>query len=189
MVPSFEMVLAAVVPGRAVRLDLSREQKRALRDPDGQIALDVLRHFLSARDAATGGGAPGRFPLVEHVFQAVARKLGYEVGQKRCRAFTRRLVREGVIGSAGHYRQPYKDTERRSGFRVALFRVLRGLLPSDKGKHPVGRRQSVKPQTTPRWWQHPLFGDISGLPPPHLLRRVAARMRSLDELNAREIRS
>jgi hypothetical protein len=57
--PTLEAVLAAFRPGRVVGLDLTREQKRELRDADGQIALDVLRHLLGARAAV---GAPERFP-------------------------------------------------------------------------------------------------------------------------------
>jgi hypothetical protein len=113
-------VLAHVRPGRVARLELSREQKRALRDADGQLALDVLRHLLGARAAAAGDGTPSRFPLSEQAFQAIARRLGHEVGQKRARALTRRFVEEEVTESAGHYRQRHLDSAARSGFHVAL---------------------------------------------------------------------
>jgi hypothetical protein len=33
-----------------------------------------------------------------------------------------------------------------------------------------------------RWWQHPLFGDLLGLPPPEIPRSWARRMTSLDEV-------
>ena len=75
-----EDVLAAVVRGRVAYLEPPRAQKRAFRDTDGRIALDVLRHLLGARPAN-----PEQFPLTELAFQAVAPKLGYMVGQKRCR--------------------------------------------------------------------------------------------------------
>ena len=84
---TLESVLANIVRGRVVRLELSREQKRALRDPGGQIALDVLRHLLGAREAM---GAVSRFPVTENAFLAVAHKLGYGVPQKRARALPRR---------------------------------------------------------------------------------------------------
>ena len=76
--PTLEAVPAAFRPGRVVGLDLTREQKRELRDAEGQIALDVLRHPLGARAAV---GAPERFPLTERAIQAFTRKLGHKVGQ------------------------------------------------------------------------------------------------------------
>jgi hypothetical protein len=66
-------VLAGFRPGRVVSLQLSREQKRALRDVDGRIALDVLRNLLGPREALE---APERFPLTEQAMQAFTRKLG-----------------------------------------------------------------------------------------------------------------
>ena len=113
--PRLEDVLANTRRGRVVYVVLTSEQKRALRDPQGRIALDVLRHLLGARPK----GAPERFPLAEQAFQAVALKLGYVVGQKRCRRMVARLVRAKVIGRAGQYRQPYRNGPARSGFRVA----------------------------------------------------------------------
>lgn len=47
--PNLADVLAAITPGRVVRLDLTPEQRRAFRDRDGRIALDVVRHLLGAR--------------------------------------------------------------------------------------------------------------------------------------------
>lgn len=49
---------------------------------------------------------PERFPLTEQAVQAVARRLGYVVGQKRCRRMVARLIGTGVVGRAGQYRQP-----------------------------------------------------------------------------------
>jgi hypothetical protein len=46
---------------------------------------DVLRHLLGARPKV-----PARFPLTEQAFQAIARRLGYVVGQKRCRRMVTR---------------------------------------------------------------------------------------------------
>ena len=79
--PNLADVLAAFTPGCATRLTLSAEQKHALRDRDGQLALDVVRHLLGARAAVT---ASGSFPLTEATFQTIARKLGQRVGIKRC---------------------------------------------------------------------------------------------------------
>lgn len=56
--PHLEAVLARVVRGRVAYLVLSPEQKRALRDRDGQRALDVLRHLLGARGAIGAGALP-----------------------------------------------------------------------------------------------------------------------------------
>ena len=157
---ALESVLPRSFCGRVVRLELTREQKRALRDRDGQIALDVLRHLLGAREAM---GAVGRFPLSEHAFQAIARKLGYDVGQKRARALACRLVEAGITEEAGHYRQEHHNSAGRDGFHVRLLRlavaVARTVAAFGKTYLPVGSRPSVKRQSARRWWAHPLFGD------------------------------
>lgn len=90
--PYLQDVLANVCRGRVAYIVLDSKQKRALCDGDGQIALDVLRHLLGTRPMR-----PERFPLTEQVFQAVARRLGYVVGQKRCRVMVKRLRAVGVI--------------------------------------------------------------------------------------------
>jgi hypothetical protein len=180
--PTLERVLANVRRGQVAYLVLTAEQKRALKDPEGRVALDVLRHVLGARPAN-----PERFPLTEQAFQAVARNLGYLVGQKRCRTMVRRLRETGVIARAGQYRQPYLNTASRSGFRVSLFLLgrrvrLRAARPPSERQRPVGTHAAVKPKSGVRWWQHPLFGDLLGLPPPHLPNRTARKMHSLDEV-------
>ena len=111
------------------RLALTRAQKRALRDPEGQIALDVLRHLLGARPIN-----PERFPLAEGAFQSIARRLGYVVGQKRCRRMVRRLRETGVVGLCGQYRQSYRNSAVRSGFCVRLYMLGRRLRTSGLGK-------------------------------------------------------
>jgi hypothetical protein len=177
--PTLERVLANVRRGQVAYLVLTAEQRRALKDPEGRVALDVLRHLLGARPMV-----PERFPLTEQAFQAVARRLGYVVAQKRCRRMVGRLVESGVIGRAGHYRQPYRNLPGRSGFRVALYRLgrrLRAPRPA-KRKRPVGNPAPVKPNVGVRWWQHPLFGDLLGLPPPEIPGARVARMKALDEV-------
>jgi hypothetical protein len=57
-----EPVLAGVRPGRVAPLDLTHEQKRALRDRDGQAALHVLRHLIGGRAIAAQGELLTRFP-------------------------------------------------------------------------------------------------------------------------------
>jgi hypothetical protein len=94
-------VLAGVRRGRVAYLCLTPTQVRELRDPDGRIALDVLRHLLGARPMT-----PERFPLTEEALQGVARRLGYVVGQKRCRRMVKRLLASDVIARCGHYRPP-----------------------------------------------------------------------------------
>jgi hypothetical protein len=177
--PDLQAVLADVCRGRVAYICLSREQKRALHDPEGRIALDVLRHLLGARPMT-----PERFPLTERAFQAVARRLGYVVGQKRCRRMLRRLSTSGMVVRCGHYRQPYRNSAARSGFRVSLYKLGQRLrVPRiDKRKRPVGRHAVVKADVRPRSWQHPLFGDILGLPLPEIPRSSARRMKSLDEV-------
>ena len=44
--PHLQDVLADVRRGRVAYICLTREQKKALRDPEARIALDVLRHLL-----------------------------------------------------------------------------------------------------------------------------------------------
>ena len=132
---------------------------------------------------------PERFPLTEGAFQAVARRLSYLVAQKRSRLMVARLVASGVVGRAGQYRQPYRNTGARSGFRVALYKLGRRLrVPRlSKRKRPVGNREPVKPKFRARWWQHPLFGDLLGLPPPEIPRDRVKQMKSLDEVHQRDL--
>jgi hypothetical protein len=177
--PRIGDVLAGVVTGRVACVCLTPEQKRALRDPDGRIAVDVLRHLLGARPLT-----PERFPLTEQAFQGVARRLGYVLGQKRCRRMVKRLLASSVIVRCGHYRQPYRSSAARSGFHVRLYKLGRQLRSPRLAtrKRPVGKRVLVKADSCTRWWQHPLFGDILGLPPPEIPRLWARRMKSLDEV-------
>jgi hypothetical protein len=175
-------LLAAVVPGRVVYLGLTGGQRRELRDRDGQIALDVLRHLLGARADLKH---PDAFPLTEGAFQAVARKLSHEVGQKRARRLIARLRAERVIIRAGSYRQAYRNLGVRSGFRVALHRLTAPLRLPRVGR-TLGTARAVKRhqrrQERRGWWEQPLFGDISGRPPPEIPPWRARRMRSLDEV-------
>jgi hypothetical protein len=176
-------VLGEVRRGRVAYLGLTPDQRRALRDHDDQIALDVLRHLLGARKDRRD---PEDFPLTEAAFQAVARKLGYRVGQKKARRLIGRLIEAGVVIVSGSYRQAYKRSAARSGFRVRLLRLARrsGLLPSGR-KASVGKRSFVNRRKRPRWWAHPLFGVAEGRPPPGIPRARLCRMRSLDERFAR----
>jgi hypothetical protein len=175
--PPLEQVLANVVPGRDQRLRLSEKQRRELGDRDGRIALQVLRALLRARQFSDRSPKP--FPLTEAAFQAIARRLGHQVGDKRARAIIKRCIALEVLESAGSYRQRYRGSGARSGFRVRLFRL--GAPASAKRKASVGKPRSVKSRIRRRWWQHPLFGDICGLPPPEIPRSRLRGMKSLDE--------
>jgi hypothetical protein len=174
--PHLQDVLAGVRRGRVAYLCLTREQKMALRDPEARIALDVLRHLLGARPTT-----PERFPLTEATFQAVARKLGHQVGIKRSRALLRRLRGEGVLDDAGSYPQPYRNRGGAGGFRVRLYRLAVAVSAALNRKRLSAARASSSPLQRMRWWQHPLFGDYEGRPPPHWTRRRRQQTASLDE--------
>jgi hypothetical protein len=97
-----------------------------------------------------------------------------------------------VIASRGHYRQPYRNSGVRSGFCVRLYVLGRRLRllpdrPLSKRQRPVGTPTPVKPNSRVRWWQHPLFGDLLGLPPPSLRNGSARKMKSLDEVHQRDL--
>jgi hypothetical protein len=179
--PGRREVLDAVRRGQVRRLALDPTQKLAFRDPDGRLALDIVRHLTGARVAAVGPGEPTEaFPLTESMFQAVAARLGHNVGIKRSRGLIRRLVAAHVIELTSSYRQPYRNAAGGSGFRVALYKVT--VAPALIRKRAVGRRPLVKQRVRRRWWQHDLFGEPDGRPPTNLTLAQARRMRSLDEL-------
>jgi hypothetical protein len=175
--PNLAGVLASVVPGRVARLALEGEQKRALRDPEGQLALDALRHLLGARAASVRPGRPpGPFPLTEQTFQTVASRLGHPVGIKRSRTLRRRLLAVGVIRSGGSYRQPYRNRAGASGFRVRLYRLGVELRRSAlRGKRLSAEFGTSSPRDRVRWWKHPLFGDYERRPPPQRAKRRATK--------------
>jgi hypothetical protein len=181
--PPLEQILANLVPGRDQRLRLSERQRRELGDRDGRIALQVLRALLRARKTTRNCRARETFPLTEGAFQAIARRLGHQVGDKRARAIIKRCIALGVLEGAGSYRQRYRSSATRSGFLVPLFRL--GTSASAKRQASVGKRRAVKRSRPVRWWAHPLFGEPNGRPPPHLEPRDARRMFSIDELERR----
>lgn len=179
--PNLADVLRSVVRGRVARLSLNRAQKRALRDPDGQLALDVLRHLLGSR---AENGAPEPFPLTEQTFQAVADRLGYRIGIKKARALRRRIVETGVLEGWGSYRQPYRNQAGGSGFRVRLYRLgveVRRSAALSK-KRLSARLRPSSPRVRVRWWKHSLFGDYEGRPPPQWTKERRQLTGSLDEI-------
>jgi hypothetical protein len=69
--PDPEAVLAHVVPAASSYIALTREQNEALRDEEGRLALDLIRHF-SARgkplstNRRRGSGRGGRVPEIDY---------------------------------------------------------------------------------------------------------------------------
>jgi hypothetical protein len=176
--PRLGAVLAAIVRGCTVPVPLNREQKRAFRDEDGKLALEVLRHLLGAR-ASLGIAAKESFPLTEDTFQAITAKLGRTIGDKRARALTRRLEDEGVLEAGGWYRQAYANRAGAGSFRVRLFRLAACAAALGR-KRLSAPRPSSRRIPKPKWWQHTLFGDYEGRPPPGWTKRRRERTASLD---------
>jgi len=145
--PPPEQVLANVVPGRGQRLRLSEKQRQALNDRDGRIARQVLRALFRARK---GLPHPELSPLTEDALQAIARRLGLSIGDKRARAIIKRCISLGILESAGSYRQRYQSSRARSGFRVPLFRL--GASAAAKREASVGKPRLVKRSRRVRWW-------------------------------------
>ena len=170
-------VLREARPGRVRRIPTTPDQRRRL-GRDGLEALDLLRHLLGARDAA---GAPGDAPLTEQAVQALARRLGRRVGQKRARCVQTRLREAGIIVPAGSYPQ-----RRGSRYRVRLWRLAGGAVdrvvprPAQR-KRPVGSSGRVKRSGAAGWWEHGLFGMAGRAPPGSTSGEGYAGMRSLDE--------
>jgi hypothetical protein len=169
--PHLRDVLANVRPGRSVRLYLSDEQKAATGDRDGLILRRVLRALLDARGAASSD-PPYSFPLTEHAFCAIARKLGTPVGIKRARRLIRRGIECGLLADAGSYRSRYKLGGDGGGHRVRLYKLgcrIVGLRRALCRKPAVGTSPAVKARVVRDvlpFWLHPLFGTVDGLPPP-----------------------
>lgn len=194
--PNLDDVLAAVVPGRVEPLNLTAEQKRSFRDREGQLALHLLRHALGAR-AASPTPPPDDFPLQPLFLQSVARALGVNVGVKRCYMMRRRLLDAQVLTHVGSYRPAYRNRAGAGTYRVPLF-ALAARVAAEIRRRACGaphllassrQRRRVKTRETRRWWQHPLFGTLDGLPPPEMRgqSKQAKRMRmwrSADEMGA-----
>jgi hypothetical protein len=191
--PNLDGVLAATAPGRVVRLRLTPEQRRELRDPDGQLGLRILRALVAARRASVKPStAPPEFPMTPGAMQAIAARLGEgRIGIKRCARARRRLLEKGVVEDAGSHRQAYRHRSGADGYRVPLLRLavqVVGYVRASTSSAPryeasVRRRRRVKRRTLRvRWWQT-VFAGPDRRPPPGIMKRAAARMCSIDELN------
>jgi hypothetical protein len=189
--PSLSTTLDALVAGRVVYIQLDREQNLAFHDPDGKLALNVVRHLLAARrTVGASSDLHEPFPLTEGAFVATARRLGSPVGIKKARSLRRRLLVAKVIDFAGGYRPQYRTGPGDGAHRVPLYRLVvaakdsparRGPCASHKVVVSVGRGLLGKPARRRRWYEHELFGTPDGKPPPQLTRRQRRMWRSADE--------
>jgi hypothetical protein len=140
--------------------------------PDNPVSVSVAQHVAWARKRV---GAADDFPLTDETIRAVATRLGYRVGLKRCSRIRHRLAAAGVIQAAGSYRRRGMA----GGHRVSLWRVARSprsLVAS------VRRRRPVKPRRRRLAWFETVLGSLDGRPPPGLTERAALRMTTLDDL-------
>lgn len=168
-----EVVLAAVRKGELSRLDLNREQIRAMDDLDGRRALDALAHWDAAHRKAAPASVAGRYPLTPETLQACLRKIGYgHVGTKRCRTMRRRLFTVGAINEQGRWRNSGSKRVP-GGFLLILYSaVLRSAvkLAPAQATRCSARENSLVGRGTANarvsCWHHPLFGTLDGLPPP-----------------------
>ncbi len=128
------------------------------------------------------------------MIQAVALILGHRIGEKRAYSLRRRLLAAEIIQEAGSYRPDYTNRAGAGTHRVTLYRLAVGvvayvcesvLCASHKVVASVGSGGVVKSKLVLPWWQHVLFGDPDGLPPPQLTRRQLKKMRSADERGRR----
>jgi len=164
-----ETVLAQVRPGHAAILNLRPEQREALADPFGLIALSHLAHLLYAR-AHTD--LAGRFPLVERFEQRLGSRLQQRLADKKARDVTKRLADAGVIERDGGYGRDdgsYIPTWR---VTVAVWvdeepirRFLRASGPMRPRRFLASLGKQARVKRVP-WWKHPEFGTHDGRPPP-----------------------
>ena len=166
-------------PGRVVYLVLNREQKRALRDPEGSRArrapaparssTSTTPGALPARGAGVPGGrAQARLRRRPEALQAHGETAACRRRDRQVRPLPAALPQ-------------LRDTLRLPGALYKLGHRLLGARLSTKRKRPVGKRKPVKANFHVPWWRHPLFGDLLGLPPPEISRHDLRRMKTLDE--------
>jgi hypothetical protein len=169
--PRLHDVLVHVQPGRTVRLHLTDQQKAATSDRDGLILRQVIRALLHARHEATDQ-PPYSFPLTEHTFCAIARRLGTPVGVKRARRLIRRGIACDLLLDSGSFRSRYKKGGDGGGHRVRLFKLgcrIVGLRSALRPHSAVGTSRVVKGADRVEkrpFWAHDLFGSPDWLPPP-----------------------
>jgi hypothetical protein len=174
-------VLVHVRKGNTARVACPQEHRRAFLDRDGRLALEGLRHALGARPAETRA----LFPFTAGFLQAVLRRLGHNVGLKRCYEMVHRLADAEAISPEASYREAYRDRPGGGTHLVVLWTAptlqARVVAP---GKNPlsVGTDRAVKRESAPwAWCRYGLFADYEGLPPPHLPPPQAKRLRRWQE--------
>jgi hypothetical protein len=172
-VPPEDLVLRHVEAGSAVVLNLTPEQRHALSDHEGQRALSLLCHLLLARHAAD---QPDELPLTEQFILRLACRLRIPLGRNAARRVIARLKATGVIVPLGSYRQAYGINP--GAYKVTLWIVTPIAWVGTRPRSFAGPRKRPRSATrtasvaTPGqhkldpWWQHPLFGNPDGRPPP-----------------------
>src|SRR4051812_33929888 len=163
--PTLDEVLAQARPGRQGRLLLTDEQRQAFSGERERRFLRILRALLRARaDAAPH--AHGYFPVTPTALQRVGRKVGEKtLGIKILGSLIHRAVEAGLLVRSGAYTARSRTLGDR---RVPLYTL--GTKATDTrcpaSQPTVGKHLGVHHIQPLRWWQHGLFGDADGLPPP-----------------------
>jgi hypothetical protein len=184
---SLDEVLAHVRPGCVVRLDLSRIDEAQARTIDFRSAVHLLRHLLGARHAADGVYPVDWLPVTAPALQKTSMKLGLKVARDTCRHYWRLLISSGVLVRSGQYSQRLNVYSPDAPHVVKLYRVkIRGAVRPAKLNFPPAvldpsnRNRAVR---KPCWWEHKLFGNPYGLPPPGISKRERNSRKRLDGIS------
>jgi hypothetical protein len=123
-------VIRNVAPGRQARFNLTAAQRAALADPDGRLALTILRHLIGARHV-TPGAPVHQTPFTPEAVRRAALSLVYgTIGRAHARRLRARLVEQGILVPDGSYRPGYRDQAGDGPHRVPLYRIPRHLIHS-----------------------------------------------------------
>lgn len=187
-----EDVLREVRRGRVVRLDLDHLPPEDRRTRDFTGAVRLLAHLLGARVVAAGGASEGesalaRFPVTTEALYRTSIRLGKKVPRDTCRRYRRLLIDRGVIVYRGQYKQRFNRYSPNAPYIVRLYatKMLVHCRPGKLNFPSAGRTKSsaARSRKRARWWEHTLFGDYEGLPPPGWTRRDRRHMNRLDGLD------
>lgn len=182
--PNLAGVLASVVPGRVVRLAIEGEQKRALRDHEGKLALDVPPLARSSNGKRGGACAcplsPDRTDL-----PGGCRSPGISSGNQESSSPAAQTRGSGGYPSRGLLQTALPNRPGGSGFRVLLYRLVsKRRRPALSRKRLSAGLRASSPRARVRWWKHPLFGDYEGRPPPQWTKSRRQQTASQDEYEA-----